>query len=132
MTLEWIEPELAVCRLDARADVPLWASVSAFVSVTRTEAELSIVLPVGALPKVGDPERASLRVEAPWRAFRVAGQLPFGLVGVVVSLTRPLAEAGIPVFVVSTFDTDYVLVASGERSRASDLLARAGHGWHGG
>ena len=62
-------------------------------------------------------------------AFRVAGQLPFGLVGVVVSLTRPLAEARIPVFVISTFDTDYVLVGAARRDEAHTARERAGHGW---
>src|SRR5687768_7239758 len=77
---------LAVCRLDAGADVPPWASSGAFVSVTRTADELSVVCPQGAVP-------AGVRHEAGWRCLRVAGPLEFTAVGVLAGLTVPLAEA---------------------------------------
>lgn len=128
MTLEWIDHDLSICRLNADAPCPDWALASAFMSITRTDAELSVVVESSAVPADAG-ERARLRVEGPWRAFRVAGQLPFGLVGVVVSLTRPLAEAGIPVFVISTFDTDYVMVKAERVSGARAAVASAGHVW---
>lgn len=130
MNLEWIDHDLSICRLNADAECPTWALASAFMSITRTDAELSIVVEASAVPADAE-ERASLRVEGPWRAFRVAGQLPFGLVGVVVSLTRPLAEAGIPVFVISTFDTDYVMVKVERVREARTALTSAGHVWAG-
>jgi len=125
MTLEWIDQELAICRLNPGAACPAWALASAFMSITRTDAELSIIVEAAAVPA----ERSDLRVEGPWRAFRVAGQLPFGLVGVVLALTRPLADAGIPVFVISTFDTDYVMMKVERVGEARAALARAGHVW---
>lgn len=128
MTLEWLDHDLSICRLNADAACPPWALASAFMSITRTDAELSIVVESSVVPADAG-ERARLRVEGPWRAFRVAGQLPFGLVGVVVSLTRPLAEAGIPVFVISTFDTDYVMVKAERVGEVGAALSRVGHAW---
>jgi len=63
------------------------------------------------------------QVERDWRAFAVVGPLPFGLTGVVSGITTPLAAAGIPVFVISTYDTDYLLVRSADSVRAFGILA---------
>jgi hypothetical protein len=90
-----------------------------FVSVTRTAEELSIVAPHAAAI---DSERR----EGPFVAARVAGTLPFGLVGVLVRIGDPLRAAGIPIFVVSTFDTDYVLVAAERREAAERAWREAG------
>ena len=76
------------------------------------------------------PEQDALpewKIEPGWRGFQVAGPLDFGLTGVVASLTRPLADAGVPVFVISTFDTDYLLVKEANLDRAREALAGAGH-----
>lgn len=126
MNLEWLDHDLAICRLNADATCPDWALASAFFSITRTDLELSLVVVASAIPQ-REAQRSALRVEGPWRAFRVSGTLPFGLVGVVVSLTTPLAEAGIPVFVLSTFDTDYVLVKAERVAEARDAIAKANH-----
>jgi len=113
---------LAIVRLAADAPVPAWADVppASFVTVTRTGEELSIVAPAARVP-------AGLRAEGPFVAFRVHGTLEFGLVGIVASLATPLAAAGLPIFVVSTFDTDYVLVAADRAAEATAALAAAGH-----
>lgn len=126
MTLEWLDLELAVCRLPPTADIPAWALAAPLLSATRTDRELSLVVPVGSLPppSVAVPD---LSIESPWRALRIAGTLPFTLVGVVASLTRPLADAGIPIFVLSTFDTDYILIASANARAAARALTEAGH-----
>lgn len=111
---------LAVVRLAADAAVPAWADGPGFVTVTRTGDELSIVAPAGRVP-------AGVHSEGPFIAFRVRGRLDFGLVGIVASLAAPLAAAGIPIFVVSTFDTDYVLVEAGRAGDATVALMAAGH-----
>jgi hypothetical protein len=113
---------LAVARLDSGAAVPDWAVApgARFVTVTRTAEELSIVAPAARVP-------AGVRAEGPFVSFRVRGTLEFGLVGIVAALADPLAAAGIPVFVVSTFDTDWVLVPEGLADRARQALAAAGH-----
>jgi hypothetical protein len=113
---------LVVARLPHDAALPRWADRkgAAFSAVTRTRDELSIVAPAAAVP-------AGVRVEGPFVAFRVRGTLEFGLVGVVAALAAPLAEAGIPIFVVSTFDTDYVLVPVARADEAAVALGGAGH-----
>jgi hypothetical protein len=110
---------LAVCRLPAGAAWPREPG-GAFVAVTRAAGELSVVCEEGSVP-------AGARVEAGWRALRVRGPLAFEVVGVVASISAPLAEAGVPVFVISTFDTDYVLVKVADVDRAVAALRSAGH-----
>jgi hypothetical protein len=114
----------AICRLDARAPVPGWAVQSAFFSITRTADELSIVCLQQALPE-HTPE--GLRIEPGWRAFMVDGPLDFALTGVLRSIAAPLAEAGVSIFTLSTFDTDYVLVREAQLQPALTALARADH-----
>jgi hypothetical protein len=90
------------------------------VSVTRTDAELSVVCPEDAVP-------APVRAERGWRCLRVRGPLGFGMTGVLASLAGPLASSGVSIFVVSTYDTDYLMVQERDLERAKDALARAGH-----
>jgi len=111
----------AVLRLPPDAEVPAGALVPPFHSVTRTPAELSVVCPEGAVP-------VGARVEAGWALLALAGPFPFELVGVLSSFLAPLAEAGVSVFALSTFDTDYVLVKRERLDDALDALAAAGHG----
>jgi hypothetical protein len=119
-TLLPLEGRYAVCRLGAEAPLPAWIAGGPFVSITRTGSELSIVCPQNMVP--GD-----VPCESGFCCLRVAGTLDFSLVGILASLLGPLAEAGISVFVVSTFDTDYLLVKEETLSRAVEVLCRAGH-----
>ncbi len=120
LTLLVVDGTFAVCRLDVDAPIPPWATAGRFFSVTRTAAELSVVCRQDAVPE-------GVACEAGWRCLRVAGALPFSAVGVLASLTAPLAAAGVSVFVVSTFDTDYLLVKEGLLERAADVLRQVGH-----
>jgi hypothetical protein len=114
-------PDLyAVCRLDKDAAVPAWASWGEFSSITRTGEELSVVCPQNLVPD-------SIQCERGWRCLRVAGTMDFSMIGVVASMVTPLVEAGISVFVVSTFDTDYMLVKENDLARARAALQAAGH-----
>jgi NAD+ diphosphatase len=107
----------AVARLEADADVPPWASSGGgFLSVTRTAQELSITCPQDAVP-------AEVRAERELAALRVEGPLDFGLTGILAGLSGPLAGAGIPVFAVATYDTDYLLVPAGRAAEALELLS---------
>jgi hypothetical protein len=65
--------------------------------------------------------------ERGWRCLRVAGTMPFSVVGVLTSLTVPLAEGGISVFAISTFDTNYLLVKEDDFENAITVLQQAGH-----
>jgi uncharacterized protein len=120
LTLELLAGSYAVVRLDAAEPVPAWAGGAPFVSVTRTEAELSVVCPQGAVP-------TGVRAEPGWRCLRVQGPLGFGMTGVLASLAGPLASSGVSIFVVSTYDTDYLMVQERDLDRGVDALERAGH-----
>jgi hypothetical protein len=117
--LEPIEGSYAVARLAEDAMVPRWAWTGAVASVTRTPEEVSIVCEESAVPP-------GVKAERGFRMVRVAGTIDFGVTGVVRALTAPLAEAGISVFVVSTHDTDYLLVKSDRYADATAAWERAG------
>ena len=108
-----------MCRLGAEAPIPPWATAGSLFSITRTADEPSIVCRQDAVPE-GVAERG-------WRCLRVAGTIPFLVVGVLASLAAPLAEAGISVFAISTFDTDYLLVKEKDLTMTLDALRRSGH-----
>ena len=113
--------EWAIARLAAGAPVPAWAAAPApFLSVTRTSDELSIVAPAAAVP-------AGVRAEGGWTVLRLQGPFAFDQTGILASFATPLAEAGIGLFALSTFDTDYVLVKTAHRSAALAALRAAGH-----
>lgn len=120
LTLEQVAGTFAVCRLAAEEPLPAWATGGPFVSVTRTDAELSVVCAEDALP-------AGVRSERGWRCLRVRGPLGFGMTGILASIALPLAGSGVSIFVVSTYDTDYLLVQERDLERARDALERAGH-----
>jgi enamine deaminase RidA (YjgF/YER057c/UK114 family) len=117
MNLTVLPEPLSVCRLAATARVPSWALElhESFVSVTRTPDELSIVCPDAAVPP-------DVEAESGWRALQVPGPIPFDQIGVLAALANPLAAAGISLFAVSTYDTDYVLVKEADLERALAAL----------
>jgi GNAT superfamily N-acetyltransferase len=120
LTLVPLEGTCAVCRFDADAPLPGWVSTAPFLSVTRTAEELSVVCREDCIPD-------GVRCEKSWRGLRVDGRLDFSLVGILHSLLTPLAAAGISVFAISTFDTDYLLVRAGDFDRTVEALGQAGH-----
>ena len=115
-----VDGTFAVCRLSANAPIPSWATAGDFFSITRTADELSVVCRESAAP-------GGITCERGWRCLRVAGAMPFTAVGVLASLTAPLADAGISLFALSTFDTDYLLVKAADFDAAVDVLRRHGH-----
>jgi hypothetical protein len=115
----------AVCRLPAAADVPPWASAAGgFASVTRTAEELSIVCEEARVPA---PEPEGLRREGGFALLKLHGPFPLDAIGILASVTKPLAEAGISLLAIGTFDTDYLLVKSAHAERAVATLVEAGH-----
>ncbi len=118
-TLAVLPEALAICRLDGSASVPDWP-VGDFVSITRTRDELSIVCAERAVP-------SGVKADRGWQALKIEGPLDLALTGVLASIAQPLAEARINLFVISTFDTDYVLVKAEKLDRAIEALRGAGH-----
>ena len=120
LTLLEVVGRFSVCKLPPGSAVPAWATAGDVFSVTRTLEELSVVCRQELVP-------AGTQAEVGWRCLRMAGAMPFTLVGVLASLTGPVAAAGVGVFVVSTFDTDYLFVKEAEFPAAVAALRGAGH-----
>jgi len=131
LRLSLLAERLAVCRLPGGDELPEWAAAalaapqSGLAAVTRTVKELSLVVAEDLV--VAREAAPELRVETGFRALEVAGPLDFSVVGVLAALTAPLAEAGVSLFAVSTFDTDYLLVRESDLAAATAALTAAGH-----
>jgi hypothetical protein len=110
----------AVCRLGPDDAVPSGIAAGGLLSITRTPEELSIICREEVVPE-------GARCEKGWKCLVVEGPLPFSATGILASLAGPLAEAGISIFAVSTFDTDYLLVPEPQIARAVAALEAAGH-----
>ena len=119
-TLTLLKDSFAVCKLEDNASIPPWATTGNFFSITRTADELSVICRQEVVPD-------GIPCEHGWRCLRVAGTIPFSVVGVLASLTAPLAEVGISVFAISTFNTDYLLVKADNLERAIDILRQQDH-----
>ena len=128
LTLAVLPEVFALCRLDPRQPIPAWATQGQVFSVTRASDELSIVCHQRNVPETG--LGPSAKVERGWRAFQFEGPLDFSLSGVLSSVTVPLAEAGISIFAISTYNTDYVLVREGQLEAAITALSAKGHSIH--
>ena len=111
---------LAICRLEKDAAIPEWAKRGTFASITRTAEELSIVCPQIQVP-------AEIKREGGWRCIKVKGPLDFSLTGILASLTTPLAQEGVSIFAISTYDTDYLLVKEENLERAIEILVKKGN-----
>jgi hypothetical protein len=120
LRLRVLDEHLSVCRLHPGSGVSEWAVTGGFLSVTRTRDELSVVCPEAEVPE-------GVRSEGGWRALGLEGPFEFSEVGVLASVAAPLAEAGVGIFAMSTFDTDYVLVKEEQLESAVAALRGRGH-----
>ncbi len=122
MKLTFLADTFAVCRLPPDQSVPqwVWQNKATLLSVTYTADELSIVCPQSLPP-------SDVQYEGSWKAIRIQGPLDFSLTGILVALAAPLAVAHIPIFALSTFDTDYILVKEENSERARGVLEEDGH-----
>lgn len=115
-----IPGSFAICRLSADAAVPDWALRGSFFSVTSTAEELSIVCPSAQVP-------SGIVHENGWACLKLHGPFRFFETGILASFIRPLSERAIPIFAVSTFDTDYVLIKQEWVEKAVQALREVGH-----
>lgn len=119
-----MEETLAIVKLQTSENLPVWAMKSeSFFSITRTTDEISIVTDQKFIPS--DDEKITR--DGPWRALKVEGPLQFALVGILANLTAPLAAAGISIFAISTYDTDYLLIKEEFFQKALSALNGEGY-----
>jgi uncharacterized protein len=112
----------AVCRLDPNGYIPHWALLGDdFVSLTRTREELSVVCMQENVPQEGT------RAERGWHCIKVLGPFDFSVTGIHASLAVPLAETGISVLAIATYETDHILVKEPDLEKAIKTLEQAGH-----
>jgi len=116
LTLSILPAKLGICHFATNSPIPSWATSGEFFSITRTDQELSIVYPQEKIP-------AGVLFEKDWRVFRLEGFVG-GLyaVGIIASLSKPLAEAGISIFNISTYETNYLLVEEKNLEKARKIL----------
>jgi uncharacterized protein len=110
----------AVCKLDKDASVPGWAYAGSFISITRTPDELSIICAQNYVPE-------KITCERGWRCLQVQGSFDFSTTGIIASFAPSLADAGISIIVVCTYNTDYLLVQEQNLDRAIQVLSRQEH-----
>jgi hypothetical protein len=123
LELSLLPERFAISRLAADSPLPAWATQGPFFSVTHTGEELSIVTELSRVP-------VGVQSQPGWRVLKVHGPFVLSEIGVLAALTAPLAEAKISLFAVSTFDTDYLLLASETLPAAIAALEQAGHSIH--
>jgi hypothetical protein len=120
MQLTILKDTYAICKLDHDSPIPTWVHAShGFSSMTYTQDELSIICQEKYVP-------AEIRQERSWRIFKIIGPLDFSLVGVISKIAGILADAGISLFNVSTYETDFILVKSEVLEHAIQVLTREG------
>ena len=111
---------LAVCRLDPEEALPEWARAGGFSALVRTPDEWSVVCEQACVPD-------GVKAQPGWAAIELIGPFDFALTGVLAAALVPLAEASVPVFAVSTYDTDWILIPAEQIEKAVRALAAAGH-----
>lgn len=116
-TLSVLPEKLAICRLDEKSLIPDWALKESFFSITRTSNELSIVCFQEKIP-------GGVLFEGEWRAFKLESVGDIYSVGVIASLAKPLADEGISIFDISTYETNYLLVEEKNLQKAKKILGK--------
>ncbi len=123
LTLSVLPHRYAICRLDSGTAPPLWAMQGTFWSIIRTADETSIVCMESSVP-------SDILHEGGWRLLKCEGPLDFALTGIMASIAEPLADAGVSIFPLATYDTDYVLVKDTQLDSAARALIDYGHVVH--
>ena len=119
-TLLQFPEKLAIVRLGPGAELPQWAESASLFSVTATATETSLVCATRSVPT----KTPSIK---PLTAFQVRGPLDPDATGILAGLLAPLADAAIPVYTLSTFDTDWIMVRLVDGEKASEAWRRQGH-----
>ena len=120
LAMKLLKEKYGVCRLEVKDSTPDWAITGEFYSITKTSDELSILCSEGNIP-------SGVKCERDWRILKVEGPLDFSLVGILSSIAAVLAKVKISVFVISTYDTDYILVKEKNLTKSIDSLQAEGY-----
>jgi hypothetical protein len=115
-----LKDDYIICRLDAFEGIPEWIKDSPFYSITQTSEELSVVCEKNTAQQ-------KLTCEEDWKCMRIHGPLGFSETGIISTLTSMLAQNDISVFVISTYETDYILLKKMNLAKAAKILTDAGH-----
>jgi len=115
LSLQILPYDLSICHAPPHADLPLLSIESAFLSVTKTPEELSVICESQCVPK-------GLKCESGWAAIRIVGPLDLSLIGILADLSSLLAEADISIFAISTYETDILLIKSEMLPEARKVL----------
>ena len=118
MELKKLEYDFTVCKVASVVDLDMSRD---FFFIAKTDEEISLVCLTADAP-----ERAVQREDG-WKGFRIQGTLDFSLIGILSKLSGILADNGIGIFAVSTYNTDYILVKAENFLRAADALAKGGY-----
>jgi hypothetical protein len=120
ISLSVLPERLAICQRSPDEPIPEFIARSQFFSITRTDEEISLVLPEETVP-------ADWKAEKGWRCFKVLGSLNLNVTGILASLTSCLADAGVSTLAISTYNTDYLLVREGDLEKAQKLMVASGY-----
>ena len=117
-TLKVVEKPFTVCKVE---DYSLTDLTSEFVFIGKTDEEMSMVCESSLTPS------NTITREDGWKAFRIEGELDFSLIGILAEISALLAEGGIGIFAVSTFNTDYILTKAEDFDPALRILEAHGY-----
>ena len=120
LQLSLLKDKYGICTLPNTAPIPDWALTQSLASITRTEKELTIVCRLEILPS---QYQSGLK----WRCFKIDGSFDLNQIGVISSISSPLADAGISIYVISTYDTDYFLIQEHNLKQTISALSSSGH-----
>jgi len=115
-----VTQRVAICRLAPEEEIPSWVQNEGLTAMVRTADEFSVVCDERNVP-------GHIKMVKGWRILKVQGPLEFSQIGVLAAIAMPLAQTGVSIFVLSTFDTDYILVKEPSLLLAIDALQNAGH-----
>lgn len=118
MKIKMLQPEFSVCKV---SDYTLTNLNAEYCFIGKTDEENSLVCLIKDVPA-----NAVSRDDG-WRAFQIEGVLDFSLVGILSKLSGILAENGIGIFALSTYNTDYILVKASHFERAANVLSMNGY-----
>ena len=118
MELKILDQELTVCKVSSVEDIDLNCDL---LFIGKTDEEISVVCPAGSAPSF------TIEREDGWRGFRIQGILDFSLIGILSKISGILADNGIGIFAVSTYNTDYILVKEENLEKALEALKAEGY-----